>query len=140
MEAKDYSYDDIDIGMSFSFKKKINEKEVIEFARLTGDFNPLHCDDYYAKNSSIGNRVVHGMLLGSLFSTLCGMHCPGKRNLYLTQELNFRNPLKLNETVIVKGKVLNKIDSLKMLEIKTVIEDETGRVIVDGIAKVKVLE
>ncbi|MEK6922913.1 MAG: MaoC family dehydratase [Nanoarchaeota archaeon] len=140
MKSNDYKYDDIHKGMSFAFKKMISEKDVMDFAKLTGDYNPLHCDEDYAKKSTMGSRIAHGMLLSSLFSTLLGMHCPGKRNLYLTQNLNFHNPLKLNEMVTVQGEILNKTDSLKMLEIKTTILDQNGKIIVDGIAKVKVLE
>lgn len=136
-EANEYSYKDIKVGLVVEFEKLITEEMVDKFAELTEDYNPLHTDEDYAKTTMFKERIVHGMLLGSLFSTLVGMHCPGKRNLYLAQQLNFRSPLRLNKKVKIRGEVINKVDSVKMISIKTMILDEEGNVIIDGEAKVK---
>lgn len=108
------------------------------FVKLTGDKNPLHLDEAYARKTEFGQTIVHGMLLGSFFSTLVGMLCPGKNVLYLSQDLRFRNPLKFGHMVTVAGVVTAKYDASKIMDIKTTIKDKQGTVIVDGLAKVKV--
>lgn len=132
------SFNDIKVGQVFSFEVFVNKAMTRSFAKLTGDKNPLHLDNSYARKTEFGQPIVHGMLLGSFFSTLVGMLCPGKNALYLSQDLRFRNPLKFGNTVVVAGVVAAKYDTAKMMDIKTTIKDKNGIVIVDGLAKVKV--
>lgn len=135
----DYSYDEIKVGQEFEFKRIITGEDINDFAKLTGDFNPLHCDEEYTKNTQFKRRIAQGMLAGSLFSTLVGMVCPGKRNLYLSQSLNFKKPLYPGSELLVKGEVKDKTDSIRMVRIKTEIICE-GSVVITGEAKVKVVE
>ncbi len=137
-KAEKLKYEEIKIGDIFSFEYFVNESTVFKFAELTGDFNPLHVDESYAKETSFGGRIVHGMLLASLFSTLVGMLCPGERALYLSQDISFRSPLFFGKKIKVEGKVLSKFDGINVLEIKTLIKDLEGNIFVDGLAKVKV--
>jgi len=138
MEMNDYNYDEIEMGNMFEFKRILTIEDIDSYAKLTGDFNPLHCDEEYAKNTSFKGRIAHGMLAGSLFSTLLGMMCPGKKNLYLSQDLNFKKPIYPNTSLIVRGEIIDKIDSIKVLVIKTQIIFENS-IMVDGLAKVKVM-
>ena len=133
------SYDEIEVGSVYSFSRVISQSDVLQFAELCGDHNPLHVLEDYARNSEFGNNVVHGMLTASLFSTLVGMYCPGEKSLYLGQSLQFKMPLFYGETVLVKGTVLNKVDALKMLKIKTEIFRHND-LILCGEAQVKMLE
>jgi len=135
----DYTYKDIEIGKVFEFRRCLNTSNADKFTELTGDKNPLHNDNEYAKNTQFGGRVAHGMLAASLFSTLFGVVCPGKRNLYLSQTLNFRKPVMLGSDLVVRGKVKNKIDSLKLLVVDTEILFNE-EVMIDGEAKVKVMD
>jgi 3-hydroxybutyryl-CoA dehydratase len=136
---KKLCYPDIKEGEIFLFERKISKEDVMDFAKLTCDFNPLHVDEEYGKKSQFKQNIAHGMLAASLFSTLVGMHCPGEKSLYLSQTLNFRKPIYYNNMLTVKGTVVNKNDSLKILTLKTEILKE-GKVMIDGEAKVKVLE
>jgi len=138
MELNDYEYGDILIGKVFEFEKVLAIEDLDSFAKLTGDYNPLHCDEEYSKSKGFENRVVYGMLAGSLFSTLVGMICPGKRNLYLTQSLNFKRPLYPGEKLIVRGEIVGKNESINILTIKTKIISG-GLVAIEGVAKVKVV-
>ena len=138
MKINDYGYDEIKVGEVFEFKRVISEKDIDNFAKLTGDFNPMHTDEKYASGTIFKGRIVHGMLAASLFSALLGMVCPGKRNLYLSQSLNFRKPIKPGSEVVVKGSVVGKADSVKIITIKTEIICN-GAVAVDGEAKVRVV-
>ena len=106
-----------------------------DFAKISGDYNPLHMDEKFAQSRDFKNRVCHGMLLGSLFSRLVGMYIPGKYGLYFSQTLNFVNPSIVNDTVTITGKVISKSESTKIIELKTTIKN-SSHVLVDGKAKV----
>lgn len=133
-------YGDINIGDVFSFERKMDETLVNEFAKLTGDYNPLHTDEKYAKGTEFSGRIVHGMLAGSLFSALVGMLCPGERALYLSQNVRFRNSLPLGALVVIEGKVISKFDAAKIIDLATVVRNKNGKIFVEGTAKVKVRE
>ena len=137
MKLNNYSYDEIKVGKIFEFKRVLSDKDVDTFAGLMQDFNPLHCDETYAKTTLFKGRIIHGMLIGSLFSTLLGMICPGKQNLYLAQSLNFIKPVYPGSEVTVRGTIKSKIDGIKLIVINTevLIEDT---VVIRGEAKVKV--
>ncbi len=121
------NYEDIKIGDVHSFERTIEADDVKRFAELSGDQNPLHAE----------GGVVHGMLLGGLFSALIGMLCPGEKSLYLSQNLNFRRLLKIGSPVKVEGRVVNKSDAAKIIELAMAIKDSNGAVLVDGAAQVK---
>jgi len=137
MKINEYNYDEIRVGDVFEFKRNLSIEDVDNYAKLTEDFNPLHCDEKYAKSTQFKSRIVHGMLVGSLFSTLVGMICPGKKNLYLAQSLNFKNPIYPNSELIVRGTVKSKSDTIKIIIINTEIL-VNGNVVINGEAKVKV--
>ena len=133
----EYNYDEINTGDVFEFKRKISIEDISNYAELTGDFNPLHCDEEYAKGTQFKQRIIHGMLAGSLFSTLVGMICPGKKNLYLAQSLNFKVPIYPNSELTVRGTIKSKSDTIKLIVINTEII-VNGDIAINGEAKVKV--
>ena len=138
-QAAVYNYNEIEINSTFSFTRTVTKEDVSVFAILSGDLNPLHVDESFGKNSKFGKNVVHGMLTASLFSTLVGMYCPGKKCLYLGQTLQFKMPLFYDETVDVKGTVVSKVDALKMLKMKS--EIYRGKdLILTGEAQVQLLD
>jgi acyl dehydratase len=139
MKAADLGFADIKEGEIYQFTKKITFDDAMQFADLTGDFNPLHVDKEFGKNSQFKQNIVHGMLAGSLFSTLVGMYCPGKNSLYLSQTLNFKRPIFCDDTVTVKGTVIAKNDTIHLITLKTEIIKE-GKICISGEAKIKVLE
>jgi len=136
----DYSFDELKIGLKESFKLEITESLINEFAKNSGDFNPLHLNSNYAKTTKFKKKICHGMLLGSFFSRLIGMHLPGKNALYFSQTLNFLEPCYIGEKIIIEGKLLDKSESTKILTIKTSIFNDSGKYLVDGIAKVILLK
>lgn len=132
-------YEDIRLGTVYSFEKVFSKQDGLNFAELTGDFNKLHIDEEFGNKSKFKQNILHGMLAGSLFSTLVGMHCPGENALYMSQTLNFKLPIFYGDTVTVRGTVVNKNDSIKLITLKTEIIKE-GKTAVDGEAKAMVLE
>jgi len=135
-----YTFDEVNVGQEVNFTHTFTPKDVMRFSELTGDMNPLHTDEEYSKNTEFGGKIVHGMLVGSLFSTLVGMYLPGKYCLFLSLEMQFHNPIKSNQEVVVYGKILNKIQSLKILEIEAKITSKDNKVLIPALIKVKVLK
>ncbi|MBI2024674.1 MAG: MaoC family dehydratase [Candidatus Harrisonbacteria bacterium] len=140
LQLSNLNYEGIKIDQEFSFERLVDKQLVDEFAKLSGDFSPLHMDDSYAKTTKFGERIAHGMLLASFFSALVGMLCPGKKGLYLSQTANFKNPCRLGDKLIVMGKIKSKSDSTRTLELSTIIKNTNGKILVDGSAMVKFLE
>lgn len=138
-KAAKLSYSDINEGDACSFERKISKQDVMDFAKLSGDFNPLHVDPDFGKKSQFKANIVHGMLAASLFSSLVGMHCTGEKSLYISQTLKFRQPIYYDDTVMVRGTIVSKNDSIRIITIKTEILKE-DKIAIDGEAKVKVLE
>ena len=118
-KAAVYRYDEIDVGSVHSFTRTITHDDVLKFAELSGDLNPLHLSEVFGRSSQFGKNVVHGMLTASLFSTLIGMYCPGKNSLYLSQTIQFKMPLFYGETVEARATIMNKTNATKILKIKT---------------------
>ncbi len=138
MGLKDISMDDIQVGDTASFDRTLTEGDVHSFAQLSGDMNPLHMDETYARTTKFGRRVVHGMLLGSLCSRLVGMYLPGKRCVYLGQTLTFKKPVFIGDTVSISGEVMAKSISTGIVEIAISITKDDEEM-VEGNAVVQIL-
>ena len=134
-ELPEYTFDEIEINLTKQFQIIITESMIDDFAKISGDYNPLHMDEKFAQSKDFKNRVCHGMLLGSLFSRLVGMYIPGKHGLYFSQTLDFVNPSIINDTVTVIGKVISKSEFTKLITLKTTIKNSFCN-LVEGNAKV----
>ena len=139
-QSAEYTFDEIMVGVKTKFTVQINESTINEFARISGDYNPLHMDEQYASKTQFGKRVCHGMLLASFFSRLVGMYMPGKNALYFSQTLNFQTPCFVGDKVTIEGEVIEKSQSTRIITIKTTAHNQVGKCLVDGIAKVIVRE
>ena len=135
-KPSEYSFDEIEIGMQKSFKIFISEDMLDDFAKLSGDDNPLHMNEEYASSTSFKKRVCSGMFLSSFFSTLVGMYLPGKHALHISQSLNFVNPCFIGEMITIEGKVIDKSLATKIIKLETTITNESGKRIIDGKAQV----
>lgn len=136
-QAVDLDFDDIGVGQSFELVRSFSSEDVLAFAAVSGDYSPLHVDPAYAAGTEFGRPVVHGILLAGLFSQLVGMRVPGKRALYLGQDLTFRRPVLIDETVRAIVKVTAKSDATRTIVLSTEIRGTDDRPIVMGSAKVK---
>lgn len=139
MKAANLTMAEIKKGDIYSFNKKISEDDVLKFADITGDHNPLHVDNNFGQKSKFKRNLVHGMLAGSLFSTLVGMYCPGKNALYLSQTLSFKLPIFFGDVLTVRGIVMAKNEAINLINLKTEII-KNKRVCVSGEAKIKILK
>ena len=135
-----YTFEDIEIGLSKEFQVVITESLVNDFAKVSGDYSPIHMDETYAKSTTFEKRVVHGMLLGSFLSRVDGMYLPGKHALYFSQYIEFRNPCFIDDTIKVISKVIDKSESTKILKIETIMYNQNDKIILTGIGRVIVRE
>lgn len=137
-QAKDLKWEDIKVGDTASFLHIISEQDVADFARLSGDYNPLHMNAEYAARTKFGQRIVHGAFLEALGSKLIGMYLPGKRCLFLSQNSQFKNPAFIDDAVEVFGEVKNKSESTKIIDIA--VEARRGQeILMLGECKVQII-
>ena len=113
-KASEYTFDEIDIGLSKEFQVTITESMVNDFAKISGDFSPIHMDETYAKSTTFNKRVVHGMLLASFLSRVDGMYLPGKHALYFSQNVEFRNPCFIGDELTIESKAPFEIYDTKL--------------------------
>ena len=133
------AYDDIKIGDEASLSRTITEAHIVNFAGITGDFNPVHVDAEYAQQSMFGERISHGMLMAGLISAVLGMQLPGANAIYLSQELKFTAPVKIGDTVTVTATVTEKRDDKRIITLRTTVSNQKGELVVDGKAVTKKL-
>lgn len=133
-------FDSLRVGDEAEVEHTICETDVSDFVTLTGDANRVHVDKEYARATSLRKTVVHGMLTASFISTLIGTKLPGDGALLYEQHLNFLSPVRVGETIRVRGRVQQKSVTQRILVLKVVVYGNDGRRVLDGEAKVKVLE
>lgn len=137
----EYKFEDISIGHEETFEVSITKDMEDNFRHLTGDVNPLHFDDEFAKKTgNYPSHVTFGMLTASMLSTLAGVYLPGKYSLIHSVEVGFTKPVFVGDTLTVIGTVENKQDGLNLLMLKVAIKNQTGKTVVKGKMKVKVLK
>src|SRR5665647_1991334 len=125
-------YSEIEVGETASVTKTVTEADIINYAGIIGDFNPIHVNAEYAKTTMFGERIAHGMLTASFISTLIGTCLPGINALYLSQEIKFVKPVRIGDTITAFGEVLDKQDAKQRMTLKTVVTNQRGEVVVDG--------
>lgn len=130
--VNEQTYEEIMVGDTAEVVKTITEADVINFAGLVGDFNPLHVDREYAEKTRFGQRIVHGMLTASFLSTIVGACIPGRNALYLSQEVKFVKPVFIGDTIRVRAEVVEKIDRQQRVILKTDIYNQRGELVVTG--------
>lgn len=132
----DIRYVDIRVGDKASMSKTVTEYDVYTFAGVTGDFNPVHINSQFAKNTMFKERIAHGMLSAGFISAVLGTALPGINTIYLAQELFFTAPVKIGDTVTATVEVIEKIDAKHRLVLKTIVTNQDNIVVVDGKATV----
>jgi 3-hydroxybutyryl-CoA dehydratase len=132
----DVKYADIQVGAKASMSKTVTEHDVYTFAGLSGDFNPVHVNNEFAKTTMFKERIAHGMLSAGFISAVLGTALPGVNTIYLAQDLAFKAPVKIGDTVTATVEVIEKNDAKKRLILKTTVINQVGIVVVDGKATV----
>jgi 3-hydroxybutyryl-CoA dehydratase len=128
--------DELKIGDSAKFSKTISESDVYLFAGITGDFNPAHVDEDYAKDTYFKKRIAHGMLTASFISTVIGTMLPGPGTIYLRQAVKFLAPVHIGDTITACAEILEIIMDKKKVRLKTFCTNQDGTTVLDGEALV----
>jgi len=129
-------FDGVEIGESASILKAFSEKDVEDFAKITGDSNPLHLDEKFAKDTIFGKRIVHGMLTGGLISAVIGTKFGPCGGIYLSQEMRFCKPVYIGDKVTVICTVLEKIHEKNQIIFSTIAINQYGEEVLTGKARI----
>jgi len=129
-------YAELQIGQSAEYRKTVSEQDIVLFAILSGDANPVHLDAEYARGTIFGERIAHGMFTGSLVSAALAMTLPGPGSIYLGQSLKFRRPVKINDTITVRLEVTEKRDSKNIVVLDCKVTNQNQETVATGTAEV----
>ena len=124
-------------GSTFEYKFSFSQQDVIKFAEASGDFNPIHIDEEYAKTTIFKSTIIHGFLGGSVFSKVFGTMFPGNGTIYLKQDMSFFKPMFINTNYIAKFEVIDTNFEKNRAIVTTIIEDDNQEIIIKGEALIK---
>lgn len=129
----------IKIGDSFSKERLVTDELVRAFAEVSGDYNPIHLDEEFAKTTRFGRRIAHGMLSGAFISAVLGYEFAEKKIVYLSQTLKFTAPVYIGDTVTSTATITNIREDKNIVTMDTVCTNQDGEVVVKGESAVMVL-
>ncbi len=136
-EKHGYYLDDLSAGMTSIYAKTVTEADIVMFAGISGDTNPVHLDAHFADQTAFKGRIAHGMLSASFISTVLGTRLPGPGCIYLSQTLKFRAPVKAGDTVTARVTIKSVDQQSKRVIFETICSvDDT--VVIDGEAMLMV--
>ncbi len=131
-----YTYDEITIGQTASYSRTVGEREILLFAAVSGDVNPVHLDPEFAAETRFGERIAHGMITGAFVSAALALRLPGPGTIYLSQSLRFRLPVKIGDTVTVELEVTAKDDKRTLVTLDCRARNQAGKTVASGTAEV----
>src|SRR5947209_2524100 len=128
------------VGTRVLRTRTITDADIVRFADVSGDHNPVHLDEEYAASSPFGKRIAHGFLTGSMISAVIGMELPGPGSIYLGQTLKFLAPVHINDTVTVSVEVITVREDKRLLTLRTECVNQQGTVVLTGEATIKYMQ
>ncbi len=128
------------VGDKFSTSKQITDSVVRAFAELSGDYNPIHLDEEFAKTTRFGRRIAHGMISGALISAVLGYELSERRVVFLNQTMKFVAPVFIDETVTATATVKNIRADKPIVTLETVCSRQNGETVVEGEAVLMILD
>jgi 3-hydroxybutyryl-CoA dehydratase len=137
LELRALCFEDLSVGMTERVSKTVASSDVVGFAEVTGDRNPIHLSEHFAAKTPFGTRIAHGLYTASLISAVLGTRLPGPGAVYISQTLNFRAPVRIGDTVDVTVEVKELVPERRRARLScTCSIGDT--VVLDGEAMVKV--
>jgi 3-hydroxybutyryl-CoA dehydratase len=130
MQGKKIS--EISVGDTAEFSKTISEADIYMFAGITGDLNPFHVNEAYAKQTFFKGRIAHGMLLAGFISTVVGCYLPGPGAIYVKQDLKFLAPARIGDTITAKVVVTEVMEEENRIILETFCLNQDGEKVLDG--------
>ena len=124
-------YEDIEVGDKSVFRKTVGEADIFAFCGITGDFNPIHVDEEYAKQTRWQGRIAHGLLVASMVTqTLSSLL--GEGAVHVSQEVSFVAPVKIGDSITVVSEVIEKIEDKRRVIVSTVWTNQDGTTVITG--------
>ena len=130
---------ELKVGDSFSTDRLVTDELIRQFADLSGDHNPIHLDEEFARTTRFGRRIAHGMLSGAFISAVLGYKLTERKIVYLSQTLKFTSPVFIGDTVTTTSTVTNIRDDKPIITMETVCRNQDGELLVTGEAVVMLL-
>jgi 3-hydroxybutyryl-CoA dehydratase len=137
LELRTLYFEDLTVGMTERLSKTISSSDVVGFAEVTGDRNPIHLSEHFAAKTRFGTRIAHGLYTASLISAVLGTRLPGPGAIYISQTLNFRAPVRIGDIVDVTVTVTHLIPERQRARLTCTCKVGDD-VVLDGKALVKV--
>lgn len=132
-------YEDIRIGQHAEYVRTVTSEDIEMFGQVSGDYNPLHFNEDWAKTTMFKGRIAHGILTATYVSTVIGMKLPGPGAIYMSQSMKFRRPVRIGDTITARVEVIGKNDEKELLMLKTVCINQEDKVVLDGDAVVTLM-
>src|SRR6476620_184655 len=130
---------DLKLGDAFSTQRHVTDELIRKFADVSGDYNPIHLDEDFAKTTRFGKRIAHGMLSGAFISAVLGYEFKERKIVYLSQSMKFTAPVYIDDTVTATATVTNIREDKGIVTLETVCTNQNGEPVVKGEAVVMVL-
>lgn len=127
---------ELHVGDAAEFSKTVSESDVYLYAGVTGDLNPAHINESYARNTFFKTRIAHGMLSAGFISAAIGMKLPGPGTIYIRQELSFKAPVQIGDTVTARVEIIEINAEKNRVRMRTTCTNQEGILILDGEAMV----
>jgi 3-hydroxybutyryl-CoA dehydratase len=129
-------FDELVVGQYAEHTKTVTESDVVLYAGITGDFNPMHVNQIYAQQSRFGGRIAHGMLTAGFISAVLGMKLPGEGSIYMSQSLRFTRPVRIGDTITARIEVIELWPEKKRVRLATSCRNQNEETVLDGEALV----
>jgi 3-hydroxybutyryl-CoA dehydratase len=126
------SIDRLQVGDAAEFAKTVSETDIYLYAGITGDFNPAHVNENYAKNTFFKTRIAHGMLTAGFISAIIANQLPGPGTIYLKQELSFLAPVHIGDTITARVEILELNTEKNRVRLKTTCSNQDGVTVLEG--------
>jgi len=131
---------DLNIGDTFSKSREVTDELIRQFAEVSGDYNPIHLDEEFAKTTRFGRRIAHGMLGGAFISAVLGYEFKVRKIIYLSQTLKFVAPVFIGDTVTAKATIKSIRQDKPIVTVETICENQAGEMLIKGEAVLMLLD
>lgn len=128
------------IGDKFTTNRLVTDELIRQFAEVSGDFNPIHLDEDFAKTTRFGNRIAHGMLSGAFISAVLGNELKDMKIVYLSQTMKFTAPVFIDDTVTTTATIINIREDKPIITCETICTNQNGEMLVTGESKIMIME
>mgnify|MGYP000353778531 CR=1 FL=1 len=126
------TFDELVVGQTATHTHTVSEEDIILFAKVSGDTNPIHLDEEYAKTTEFGGRIAHGMLSGAIISAAMAQSLPGPGSIYLSQNMKFKAPVRIGDTLTVSIELTEKKNRRAMIALRVIVTNQDGVKVVVG--------